>query len=510
MKVLIVDDEVLIIKGIKQMLLHSQIKLSNIYTATSGLEALKLFKRYKPELLVTDIRMPSMTGLDLIKKMKATSIPFKSLIISSYDDFQYAKEGILLGIENYLIKPINQQELITSLQETIDKINNERLHQELWTVNETEIFKDNFLRRLLTKSISQDEIDNWQELLVPYNYWEQFTILTFKWSSQLSAINKQDLIQSLSHLTFKNEIINISAEEISLLLEVNSTGLSLLKAFLNQKKYFKQLFITQGHDVDKITNISDSYDNAKKLQAYSLVFGFGNFINDSDIKKGNDLAEQVITQDELAELVHHFNLSGIHKKFEKLKDDMTAVQLSPTEIQNTGIQIGLMLNHLKNDLGMATENEVHALRHLMEIIPKQQTATGIFDYLLSEAAKLINDLRQAESDYSPITQRILRIIEQDLAIHHSLKTLAEHLKMNSAYLGQLFQKEVGSNFNHYCHHLRLKQANFQIIHSDTSISDIAKDLGYEDISYFYRLYKKDFGCTPNKVRSNRLSTSIKK
>ena len=135
MKVLIVDDEVLIIKGIKQMLLQSQIKLSDIYTATSGLEALKLFKLYQPELLVTDIRMPSMTGLDLIKQMKATSIPFKSLIISSYDDFKYAKEGILLGIENYLIKPINQQELISSLQETINKINNERLHQELWTVN---------------------------------------------------------------------------------------------------------------------------------------------------------------------------------------------------------------------------------------------------------------------------------------------------------------------------------------------------------------------------------------
>ena len=506
MNVLIVDDEVLIIRGIKQMLLDSQIKLREIYTATSAPEALTLFKEHQPEIIVTDIRMPSMSGLDLIREMKQTPIPFKSLIISSYDDFQYAKEGILLGIENYLIKPINQNELLRSLEEIIRKISNERLHKELWTVNETDIFKDNFLRRLLTNKISQDELDNWQELLLPYNYWNDFTILTFKWGSQFSMQHKQDLLQTLKKISLKNEIINISAAEISLLIETTSTALADLETCLSGEKYFKHLFVTQGPSVDKIHNIAHSYENAKNLQAYSLVFGFGHFISEQDIRRGNQLAEH-ISQEELADLIHQFNLSGIHQKFAILKNDMLAVQLSPTEIQNTGIQIGLILNRIKGDLGMATANEVTTLRSLMEKIAKQQTATAIFDYLLSEAAQLIHDLRQAASTYSPITQRILRIVEEDLSVHHSLKTLAEQLNMNSAYLGQLFQKEIGCNFNQYCHHLRLKQANSKIIQSDLSISQIAKELGYEDISYFYRLYKKDFGCTPNKVRANRLSSA---
>ena len=148
MDILIVDDEKLILKGIKQILLQEIKEIESIVTATSAKEATRLFYDLRPSIVLSDIRMPEVSGLELIGKLKETNIPFKSIIISSYDDFEYAKEGILLGIENYLIKPISRNELVETVLVTISKIKNERTKNQLWTENEREIFKDNFSKKL--------------------------------------------------------------------------------------------------------------------------------------------------------------------------------------------------------------------------------------------------------------------------------------------------------------------------------------------------------------------------
>lgn len=504
MKLLIVDDELLIRQGIKQLLSKTNIGLDQIVTATSAEEAITIFHEFKPELVLSDIRMPKMSGLDLIKYLKDTNIPFKSIIISSYDDFEYAKEGILLGIENYLIKPINQIELIQSITSTIEKIKNERQHKQLWTANEREIFKDNFLRRVLQNDVLDSDYQYWEELLIPFDDWKNITVVNFNFNKAFSLEAKKEFRYSLQKKFKYAEFINLSSTELIMIIDKNGLTDSQVKMKIQQIISLPDTFVTIGSSIPNVQLLHKSYEFSKRLQAYSLIFGLGQIISQQDINKDYSFKVKVIAQEELASLIHEFRIEEIEKKLFGLEKNMTESHLDPTEIQNISIKIGLMLYRISFESGIADNDEVSQLRYLMSSITQQKTTKNIISFLITIANQLITRLKKLQTNYSPIIQRILKIIERDLATHHSLKTLADELNMNSAYLGQLFQKEVGLNFNQYCHHLRMKCANEQIVQSTNKISDIAQSLGYEDVSYFYRLYKKDFGVTPNKVRANHL------
>ncbi|RSU14701.1 hypothetical protein CBF27_01620 [Vagococcus acidifermentans] len=504
LKLLIVDDEKLILKGIKQLIEQANLKLTDIYLANSGQEALAIFQKERPEIVMTDIRMPKMSGLDLIKEMKKLPIPFKSIIISSYDDFSYAKEGILLGIENYLIKPINQTELIQTIQETLDKITNERSHKQLWTTDEKEIFKDNFFRRLIQNNLVEHDFDNWSELLKPFDNWHEIAVVTIKWQSSLAPEYKDELILQLKAAMPDGLVINISSEELALLCQYDSRLQTRLTSRLEQLFFFRELFVTIGTPVTIANESHISYDSAQKLQSYSLVFGFGKIVSEHDIKKNAQLTERLISHEELTELIHQQSLASVKSKFLQLEAAIKQTQLSPSSIQNITIGIGLMLYRISVDAGISDDDEITFLRALIGKITQKKTTQEIFALLLADAEQLIARLQLSQTTVSPIIQRMLRMVEKDLSIHYSLKDLADHFNMNPAYLGQLFQKEIGTSYNQYCHQLRLKQANEQIIQTDKSIRQISKELGYEDISYFYRLYKKEYGFTPNKARANKL------
>ncbi|MBP1039666.1 response regulator [Vagococcus sp. BWB3-3] len=504
MNILVVDDEKLITQGIKQILQETKIGLATIATASSAEEAIQVFHKIKPAIVLSDIRMPGMSGLALISQLKQTSIPFKSIIISSYDDFEYAKEGILLGIENYLIKPVNHVELISTINTTIQKIKNERITKQLWTSNEREIFKDNFLRRILQQSLSIDDYQNWEELLTPFKKWSKLAVTTISLIDNASIEEKEQLLRTLTKAFPSIEHVNLSTSELVLIYDAKTISVTAIKQVIVTCAILPDIFVTFGSSVDTIENIHHSYEQSQKLQPYSLVFGLGQFIAEQDIKKDYPFTEEIITQEELAHLIHDSNLANIRQKLQKLEQHITDSSLGPTDIQNITIGIGLMLHRIAADMGIASHDEVSELRLLMEKITKQKTTKQIFLYLLMEIQAVIAKMTYSETSYSPVIQRILKLINQDLSLHHSLKTLANEFNMNSAYLGQLFQKEVGTGFNQYCHHQRMKQANEQIIHSTEKISDIAKSMGYDDVSYFYRLYKKDYGFTPNKVRANKL------
>lgn len=505
MKILLVDDEPLILQGLKQLLQNEpSLGITTIETTTSANEALEIFSLLQPEIVVSDIKMPNMSGLELIRKMKQTTIPFKSIIISSYDDFHYAKEGILLGIENYLIKPINQKELIQTIAATINKIQNERLSNQLWTSEEQEIFKDNLFRRILQNESSENDFQNWQEFIVPFENWQQPTVVVIHWLSEISKAEKKRIIHSLTKEFSPIEFINMSSEELILIIDTYQLEEQRLKLLLSNILDDFFYFGTIGTSVNSLKELHESFDVATKLQSYSLLLGKNNMISEADIQHGQHFNEDFVSQEEIMTLIHNFDYPAMKELLLGFQQSLIELQVPPNDIQNTSIEIALMIYRVAFDLGIIHDDEVTALRNIIEEITKKKTIQEIFDFLISSSKKIMEKFQHAQTSYSPTIQRTLKIIEKDLSVHHSLKTLADDLNMNPAYLGQLFQKEVGTNFSQYCHHLRMKKANDALLHSTNKISDIATSLGYTDISYFYRLYKKDFGITPNKVRANQL------
>jgi len=169
-KMLIADDEPFIVEGLKHILNWEEYGIELTCTASNGIEALDIMKKEGAELLITDIKMPKMNGLELIQKVKELNPNTHFIILSGYDEFEYLKESIKLGIENYILKPINFEELEETILNIINKLDHKNL-QDSYLNKDISIIKNNILYRWVTGSISEAELIERSSLLdIPLNF----------------------------------------------------------------------------------------------------------------------------------------------------------------------------------------------------------------------------------------------------------------------------------------------------------------------------------------------------
>ena len=178
MNVLLVDDEPLITEGIEKLLKKTTGNTKNFTTfkTTSGIEALKILNEVAIDILLTDIRMPDIDGLALAKKARCVQKQIKIIFISSYDDFSYLKQAILIGSSDYLLKPVDPIELATTFGKLTREIKEEKLFQHLKNNQQIDVFRVNLLRKLLHQEISSTELAKWQDILEPITDWQNYTI----------------------------------------------------------------------------------------------------------------------------------------------------------------------------------------------------------------------------------------------------------------------------------------------------------------------------------------------
>ena len=156
-KVMLADDENLILQGLENIIEWEELGLEIVNKASNGQEAIDKFKENPVDIVVTDINMPQVTGLELLKELKKINSDVKFIILSGYDDFSYAKKAIELGVENYMLKPIDEEELEKTLKNTINKIKQEKEE------NKSSLGKHNILIKLIKGKLDQGEIEENKE-----------------------------------------------------------------------------------------------------------------------------------------------------------------------------------------------------------------------------------------------------------------------------------------------------------------------------------------------------------
>lgn len=153
--VFLVDDEPFIIEGMRALVPWEDYGLKVVGEASNGSEAIKKLETCHVDILLTDIMMPIMDGLELISTLKERHPNTKYIVLSGYEEFEYVKKGMKLGIENYLLKPVNEQELISTLENSIEKLEKSTNNEEAYT-----ILRDNTIWRCLNQDIDAKE---WRE-----------------------------------------------------------------------------------------------------------------------------------------------------------------------------------------------------------------------------------------------------------------------------------------------------------------------------------------------------------
>lgn len=515
-KVLLVDDEPFILQGLSVIIDWNSEGFEIVGKASNGLEALKILREENIDLVIADIKMPEMTGIELLEKVRKENISDAFFVIlSGYSDFEYARRALQNECLDYILKPVGQEELIKVLHKVRDICETSNRKREDDTVMEREAFARNmipichgryrldnieYVKRYLggDKSFRYINVeldvgnadirrltDTEKRQLQRELY--QKCILLFPEREYLCMIDT-----SIREETYNVGIIFVfeSAEESEETAE--QEYLEKIQIKLKRSVEFP-IFIIVGRSVDTIEEISDSYRSVLMSHALRNIDS-GEVLSGSISEYFPD--KQIL--DFLIRAVKFNDKEGIQNGCEELY----------REIEEKGKDmhmVNMVANHLMFEfLHLAQEQDENINQEIFRFI--NDSAVGRINRIdkddmtrvLSEYGDYLMQLRSRQSG------EMLKQIEEDIRTNFrenlTLKDMGKKYFINSAYLGQTFKKQYGESFKDYLNRVRIDAAEELLLYSNKKIYEIAEEVGYKDMDYFINKFIALKGCTPTKFR----------
>ncbi len=499
-KVMLVDDEVFITEGLMAIIDWEALGLKVIHRAENGQEALKKFNEDSADIIVTDINMPIMTGLELVKEIKETGQNVKFIILSGYDEFSYAKKAIEYGVENYILKPIDEDELESALKKLI-----KTMEKEKQIVNKGLDKTGKLLAFLNGKYDLKEVIGIKNDMYVDF-YKEKYTVSNIFINSKKDKelyINIDRLVESVFETQyevvyqFDGQIIIINAwEKETTSEEILARYHKLKDLLLEELKY--DIFISVGSTVNMIDHLKHSFYMAKKLKKYMLTQGMNQVLDESMVS--HIQFKEMNFKGEMEQI----NKLMIEKDTIALKNYVESIfnnpELTPKNIYDLSIKVVLLLGEVAEEFKVNKKYKRESLSDTIIELCNESTRESVKTFIISELEEFIESMNQNIIKYSPVVQQIVNAVNERYYEELSLKTLAYQYNINSSYLGQIFNKEVGCSFSDYLNKTKNMKAKELILETNMKINDIAKEVGYTDSSYFYRKFKKFFGVSPSTLR----------
>ncbi|MFC7681606.1 response regulator [Paenibacillus sp. GCM10028914] len=494
-KVFIVDDEPFIIEGLYDAVDWSRFGMEIVGSAENGRQALEKMQHLPVDILITDISMPVMTGLTLIEEVRKIKPELRVIILSGFDDFSYLKEAMRLGIENYLLKPINFKELDETLTGTIQKINASRAKYAL-DEYDISILRSNILYRWLTGRIEPAELAERASLLGlrldrPYLLVSVLRAQSAKLEMALMRLVEQE--NNVMYLVdYDGDFVVIFTMDEPLMEKPRA--IRLLQQ-VREQCYGEEISISLGSVETISEHITESYRHAKEAQEYFLVLEQPSYVDYVDIQERKDEASRSLTlhwpdyakgigardKDEL------FNT--IDRDFARLRDTSG---ITPSVLQSIAVELIIRFKIELNDIqyGAAPDFVKNTLSRIM--------GSGSIDDLIlavkEGVGRLIDSLN---SDIkSPVIQQTLNYIHESYDEDLSLKVLAAQFHIHPVYLGHLFNKETGESFTEYINRYRIEKAKELLRNTPLKVQEIAREVGYWETGYFYKQFKKYVGLSP--------------
>ncbi|HEX2925021.1 MAG TPA: response regulator transcription factor [Ruminiclostridium sp.] len=522
LKIFLVDDEPFILDGLQTIIKWAEYGMKITGQAMNGADALSCLSENPADILITDITMPLMNGLELIRNVRQISPDTRFIVLSGYSDFEFVREGIMLGIENYLLKPLNVHELISTLQNTALKIRKSSII-ETYIKKDREILRDNILYRWVTNSIDPVELSERAELLdinLGYSYYSVSILkvmpdpdgninhgtITYHHAIYEAFRSCRALVEkSGSGICFcdlDGDIVIISSTNcvnkrecgIHILLERICTG------FRNNPG--TSFIATCGSMQPGSLNVYISYENAKKLQEYSLVCS-NSIVDYEDVIKTpavgeieldidyNSLSIMLVTgkRDEVSEF--------IRSTFDKL----TGIDhITPGIIVSYSMEMISHINETVNEFNRGGKKEEWNYRNLISGLSSLQTIAQLKKYIQDAAFTAISLVSPVHVRMSPVIRQALNYVNTHYHEEIGLKALGQMLKINPVYLGQLFQKETGELFTDYVNRLKMKKAREMLLNSNMKVAEVSQRVGFCNANYFCTQFKKYIGFSPSELR----------
>lgn len=535
-KVFLVEDEMVIRRGIKNSIDWEKEGYIFCGEASDGELAYPMIIKEKPDILITDIRMPFMDGLELCKLVKKELPNIKILILSGYDEFDYAKEAIRLGVTEYLLKPISSGKLLEALNGVSESIRREKEDKDLVRKymeemrENTEHEKQKFFEQMIAGNLSMaDALEAGEKYEMNLSA-RMYNLLLFRFTLGEENRKSGELLgeaeYAIEKLTERLEyvfefqrgvegwaflLMADNEEQMSERVKELSKDLEEIMKNYSTIAYFGGI----GQPVARLRELEESFREAERALAARFTMELNQIISVEDIR----MAQNVDTLDDI-EITSFGEIEKTRTMLEKFlnngaEDEIDEfVDVYINELSEENLKSVLMRQYIIMDAYIVMmsfcekfegiEGEMQAqseeLKNSMKTI---QTLEEIKNYIRMLLKKIIG-VRDTISGrrYSDIIEIAKDQIRKTyMSDEISLNTIAAEVGMSPSYFSSIFSKEMGKTFVEYLTEIRMDRAKELLMCSSMKTSEIGYEVGYKDPHYFSYIFKKTQNCTPKEFRA---------
>jgi len=516
---LIVDDEKGIREGLKQLLDWEDYGIEIVGEASNGQEAVDLVRARKPSLAIVDIQMPVMNGLELVKWIHAENAPVKVIVLSGYDQFEYVREAMKFGAANYLLKPVDKQELAASVKEISEGLSR-RAYSDRNNRESLQLLRDSLLNRIVRNEINVKELNEKSEFLgldfrfeVLYAAAIELDIRgdrglpdeTRQWQLYAARNICEEMLSPRNALVFTDSFGHIavlfrgSASEIGR-AEIERALAECMDGIVNIVKV--ACFAAVGSKASSLRELAVSYRQSLLGLDYRLVLGLNRVaFHEDSIERSGDVAPSLeLRRDAIKEWTRALDKEALYRYFDRLFAE--GEDATPRYVRDTSMEIVLVLLQTARELqvdeiGMADIDDFS--RKLRSLTDKD----GLIREIRNLADRIVSSLElRANRKYSKTVREAMdRVIENYSNADLSLKTLAHELNLNAAYLGRTFKEETGELFSDFLCKLRVEKAKELLADPELRVGDVSAKVGFANTNYFYTVFKKFTGSNPSEYRT---------
>ena len=544
LKIFLAEDEVVVRETIKRMIPWEELGFELVGEAADGEMALPLLIRQQPDLLITDIKMPFMDGLTLARLAKKEIPGLKVVILSGYDDFNYAKQAIGIGVEDYLLKPITKNALIERLSEIRSRYEHEKTQKEYYEKfqREMQAYEKNssrdFFEALVDGSMDMMEVykraeklgldivaEAYNVLIFTMNYDEDFSGQRDEYSSW--EAESLELLENFfaghsSAMLFRSNIFSYGVllkGQRETIEENTRACVDEIRKILSRQDGRREWFLAVGQSVERLSQIQKSYHTASRAFSQRYLYD-ENILYYDEMETMEHPGGQAETEDNAylqkvdvnalnPAILQKFLSNGLQEETENfVKDYFYAIGQEPMEslvfrnyvILNVRFSVISFIKGLgcdTNEMESADTEEV-----LAESGKNMESAIAYAKKMISQAIE-IRDQNSGNKNRSILKTAVDFIDSHYMEEDISLNTVANVANVSSNHFSALFSQNMGQTFIEYLTTLRMNKAKELLRCTGMRSSEIAGEIGYKDAHYFSYLFKKTQGMTPSDYRKAR-------
>ncbi len=533
MNILLVDDESYVIDYLLAAVDWEEAGIEEVFYAYSALEALGILDEKNIDIVLTDVKMPGMSGLELIRRLNGKKI--KCIVLSGHADFEYAQQAMKHQAVNYLLKPARSDDVLNEVKQVVSAIRSEwheiaSVHNAMKSLREHEpLLRQNLIRGLLRGQIPEEGSlqDKTAQLGLALSSGEECRLLVIRQDGEFQKFG--DSLE-LADFAIDNIVSELLSEQFVFATSKDELGnrVYIVKPFTNDKEEdvkASSLEHTGEMLVEKVSDylqgsislvigragvypgdLATMYEAALRQLRLNVRATGGLWIDNigNDYAADNYIAplEQLYATPSLLHLLEGGHWDRCEHKIQSIMRDMEQRdQVTAGHLLEAYHSLANAFFYMIHKSGRQPEQLLGDSIYRLELSEKAASLSTLSSWAFRTYGIVREALEARESDdRSLIIDKVHRYVDVHFKDDISLQTLADHVFLHPAYLSSIYKECTGEGVTHYIFRRKMEHAAELLRHSARKINNIAEDVGYQNTSYFIRVFKKYYACTPQKYR----------